>query len=137
MRWLLYGAYGYTGALVAAEAVRRGHRPILAGRSARRLAPLADRLGLDWLAVDLADSARLRAALRDVALVFHAAGPFVHTSAPMVQACLTSATHYVDISGEVPVLERTLALDAAARQRGIAVVGGAGLDVVPTDCLAR
>ena len=31
-RWLIYGANGYTGRLVAREAVRRGMRPRLAGR---------------------------------------------------------------------------------------------------------
>ena len=30
--WVLYGANGYTGALIAEEAKRQGGRPILAGR---------------------------------------------------------------------------------------------------------
>ena len=34
--WMLYGAYGFTGRLLAAEAVRRGHRPVLAGRDAAK-----------------------------------------------------------------------------------------------------
>ena len=42
-RWMIYGAYGYSGALLAEEAVKRGHRPLLAGRSAAKLAPLAAR----------------------------------------------------------------------------------------------
>ena len=32
--WLLYGANGYTGELVARLAAALGHRPILAGRRA-------------------------------------------------------------------------------------------------------
>ena len=54
-RWLLYGATGYTGVLIAEEAVRRGHRPVLAGRSREKLAPLASRLGLESVAVGLDD----------------------------------------------------------------------------------
>src|SRR5437763_12192275 len=100
-RWLLYGAYGYTGALVAEEALRRGHRPLLAGRSAAKLAPLAERLGLDDVAVDLADAAALARALEGVDLVFHAAGPFAHTAAPMIRACLSAGASYVDITGEL------------------------------------
>ncbi len=42
--WMLYGATGYTGTLIAEEAVRRGHRPILAGRNAEKLRSLAKRL---------------------------------------------------------------------------------------------
>jgi len=45
MAWMIYGAYGFSGVLLAEEAVRQGHRPVLAGRSADKLAPLAARLG--------------------------------------------------------------------------------------------
>jgi short subunit dehydrogenase-like uncharacterized protein len=136
-QWMIYGAYGYTGTLVAREALRRGHRPILAGRTREKLAPLAETLGLDWVAIDLRDTSALAAALEDVTLVFHAAGPFVHTSAAMMRACLASTTHYLDSSGEISVLEHTLSQDAAARERGVALISGVGFDVVPSDCLAR
>ncbi|MDT7790418.1 MAG: hypothetical protein QOF58_8837, partial [Pseudonocardiales bacterium] len=33
MTWMVYGANGYTGRLIAELAVKRGERPILAGRS--------------------------------------------------------------------------------------------------------
>ena len=46
VRWLVYGAYGYTGKLVAQEAVRRGHSPVLAGRNAARVEALAQELQL-------------------------------------------------------------------------------------------
>ncbi len=134
--WMLYGAYGYTGRLLAEEAVRRGHRPLLAGRSEDKLAPLAERHGLDWVAVKLDDDRPLREALGRVALVLHAAGPFVHTSPPMVRACLETGTHYLDITGEIPVFQHTFARDQLALTRGIALISGVGFDVVPTDCLA-
>jgi short subunit dehydrogenase-like uncharacterized protein len=135
--WMIYGAYGYTGALVAEEAVRRGHRPVLAGRSAAKLAPLAERLGLDHVPVDLQNAASLSKTVGGFDLVFHAAGPFISTSAPMVRACLKSGTNYVDITGEVPVFEHTLSYDQQARQQGIALMPGVGFDVVPTDCMAK
>jgi short subunit dehydrogenase-like uncharacterized protein len=134
---VLYGAYGYTGVLIAEEAVRRGHRPILAGRDPRKLEALATRLGLEFQAVDLADAAALDQLLARVDLVFHAAGPFASTSTPMVEACLRTRTHYVDITGEVRVFEDNLARDAEARAAGIAIMSGVGFDVVPTDCAAR
>ncbi len=34
MNWMIYGANGYTGRLMAEEAARRGLKPILAGRNA-------------------------------------------------------------------------------------------------------
>ncbi|MBN1220192.1 MAG: saccharopine dehydrogenase NADP-binding domain-containing protein [Anaerolineae bacterium] len=134
--WLLYGAYGFTGKLLAREAIRRGHRPVLAGRSAQKLVPLAQRLELNYVALDLQDEDKLAKTVADFDLVFHAAGPFVHTSRPMVQACLAGKTHYLDITGEVTVFEANLTYDRQAQQQGMAIISGVGFDVVPTNCLA-
>lgn len=134
--WLVYGANGYTGELVAAEAVARGERPVLAGRTEQKLAPIADRLGLDHVAVDLDNRRALRAALADVDVVAHCAGPFSATSRDMVDACLDTGTHYVDITGEIDVFEEIYARDDEAAQAGVVLLPGAGFDVVPTDCLA-
>ncbi len=133
---MLYGATGYTGNLIAEEAVRRGHRPLLAGRSPEKLAPLSARLGLDSVAVGLADPAALRRALDGIALVLHAAGPFAQTAAPMRAACLDAGASYLDITGEIPVFEAGFAAGAEARRRNVCLMSGVGFDVVPTDCLA-
>lgn len=135
--WMIYGATGYTGTLVAEEAVRRGHKPLLAGRSAAKLRPLAERLGLEYAVVGLDDAAALAKAVGTVELVYHAAGPFIHTSEPMLRACLQEGTHYLDISGEVPVYQHAFSLDEAAREKGIAIIPGVGFDVVPSDCLVK
>ena len=74
--WLLYGANGYTGELIAREALARGLRPVLAGRTAETVSRLAAELELPWRAFDLEDPIRLGAELQDVAVVLHAAGPF-------------------------------------------------------------
>lgn len=134
--WMLYGANGYTGALLAEEAVRRGHRPLLAGRSAAKLEPLAQRLNLEYAVLPLDDEAALLKTLKNQRLVLHAAGPFVQTSLPMARACLRSRVHYLDITGEIPVFEANFALDSLARQAGVLLLSGAGFDVVPSDCLA-
>jgi short subunit dehydrogenase-like uncharacterized protein len=135
--WMIYGAYGYTGELIVQEAVRRGHRPRLAGRSPAKLEELAARFALPWIALDLSEPKALARALEDVALVFHAAGPFVDTSEAMIRACLAARAHYVDITGEVSVFRNTLGHDEAAEARSVALISGVGFDVVPTDCLAR
>ncbi len=136
-RWLLYGASGYTGRLIAEEAVRRGHRPVLAGRSHEKLEPLASALGLEVRTASLDDARSLAAALEGLPLVLHAAGPFIHTSEPMIQACLAAGAHYLDITGEVPVFENTFRHDEEAKARHVTLMSGVGFDVVPSDCLAR
>lgn len=134
--WLLYGANGYTGRLVAERAVERGLRPILAGRSAEALAKLGAELGLQYRVFGLDDPAKLRETLEGMAAVLHCAGPFVHTSPPVVQACLDSRTHYLDITGEVSVFEVLRQQDSKARAAGVMLLPGVGFDVVPSDCLA-
>ena len=134
---MLYGAYGYTGSLIAQEATRRGHNPVLAGRSAETLVPLAEKLNLDYIVLDLKDVNSLIKSLKDFDLVFHSAGPYKHTSRPMVKACLKTSTNYVDITGEIPVFEENFKYDTQAKDAGIAIISGVGFDVVPTDCLAK
>jgi saccharopine dehydrogenase (NAD+, L-lysine-forming) len=133
MTWMVYGAYGFTGTLVAELAVRRGLRPVLAGRDAAKLRPLAERLGLEHRVFGLE---RAAGALEDVDAVAHCAGPFSATSGPMVEACLKSGTHYVDITGEIDVFEAVSRRDRDAKEAGVVLLPGAGFDVVPTDCLA-
>lgn len=133
---LIYGAYGYTGRLVVAEAVAAGLQPVLAGRDARALAEVADAHGLSCRAVDLADASALDGALDGIHVVLHCAGPFMHTSHPMVDACLRRGVHYLDITGEMTVFEAIAARDAEARARGVTLLPGVGFDVVPSDCLA-
>lgn len=134
---MIYGATGFTGTLIAEEAVRRGHKPILAGRDASKLKPLAERLGLEWQAISLSDTAALGKAVAEVDLVMHSAGPFTFTSKPMLRACLSGRSHYLDITGEVQVFEDVFSFDAMAKQAGVALIPGVGFDVIPTNCLAQ
>ena len=135
--WLLYGATGYTGRLILEAALRRGHRPRLAGRSRGKLEALARPHGLEFHVAPLDDPGALRAALEPVELVLHAAGPFVTTARPVREAALHRGAHYLDITGEIPVFEESFREDARAQARGVTVMSGVGFDVVPTDCLGR
>lgn len=134
-RVLLYGATGYSGGLIAARLAGRGVDLVLAGRNAAALAALAERLGVEWRAFGLGDEAALDHALVDIALVVHAAGPFVRTARPMIAACLRKRVDYLDITGEWPVFDAAMALSVAAVDAGIMLMPGAGVCVVATDCL--
>ncbi len=135
-RWMIYGANGYTGKLIAEEAVRRGLRPVLAGRDRETLEALGARLGCEVRVFPLDDREALLGGISDMRAVLNCAGPFVHTWEAMVSACLETRTHYLDIDGEIPVLEAIYALDPLARNCGVTLLPGAGFDVTPTDCLA-
>ena len=136
MSFLIYGAYGYTGRLIAQEAKRRGLEPILAGRNQKKLSAQAAELDLGCRLFNLDDVRLVVENIRDVDTVLHCAGPFSRTSAPMVEACLKARTHYLDITGELTVFEAVSERDEAAKLAEVMLLPGVGFDVVPTDCLA-
>lgn len=135
-RFLLYGANGYTGQLIAKMAAGYGLTPVLAGRNETALRSLAGSLNLSYKVFELSDKEALHEALKDVSLVLHAAGPFHHTAKKMMKACLATQTHYLDITGEIAVFEKAKKYDQKAKDAGIMIMPGVGFDVVPTDCTA-
>ena len=134
MTWMIYGVSGYTGALIAREAARRGHRPTVAGRNREKTEALARELGLEARVFGL--DARAAESLAGLSLVLNCAGPFSATAKPMIEACLRAGAHYLDITGEISVFELAHSLDARARAAGVMLCPGVGFDVVPTDCVA-
>ena len=135
-RWLIYGANGYTGELIAREAARLGLQPILAGRSRAKISALAQELQLPSAVFNLADHTATLSSLENVAAVLNCAGPFSATAATLMQACMASHAHYFDITGEIDVFERAHTLDAQAQRAGSVLCPGVGFDVVPTDGIA-
>lgn len=136
LQWMIYGAYGFTGRLIAREAVRRGHRPTLAGRDPAKLRAVAEELGLPARSVSLDDRQGLSALVAEHDIVLHAAGPYTQTAPPMIEACLAAGTHYADIAGELAVFTALYERHGEALRRGVALIPGCGFDVVPTDSLA-
>ena len=136
--WMIYGANGYTGQLCVEEALRRGQRPILAGRNDEALAALAQRHDLEYRSFSLLDplAAPVVRAFDGVSLVLHCAGPFSATSAPMLEACERAGAHYLDVTGEIEVFEAIHAQTERWQKAKIVAMPGVGFDVVPTDCLA-
>jgi short subunit dehydrogenase-like uncharacterized protein len=109
MSWGIYGATGVTGRLIVAEAVARGHRPVLLGRSEVTLRPLAEEWGLEWRAFELVEqsaevamgnldptamaSEELTAALGGLAVVLNAATRALRLASP-IWTCPTSSTRW-------------------------------------------
>lgn len=110
---------------------------MLAGRSAESVTPIADALNCSSRIFPLDVPEQVDAALADVSAVLHCAGPFARTAENMIDACFRTGTHYLDIGGEIPVLESILLKGEAAKKHGVVVLPGSGFDVVPTDCLAK
>ena len=133
---VIYGASGYTGGLTARKARDAGLEPILAGRRAEALAPLAAELEGATRVFALDEPRAVDAALADAAVLLNCAGPFGATVAPLADACVRSGTHYLDLAGEVEQYELVRERGEQAEKAGVMLMPGVGFGIVPTDCVA-
>ena len=136
-KFLLYGANGYTGRLIASMAHQFDLVPVLAGRNDTALSAMAKELSLEYITVDLNDSDKLVEVLQSFKVVLHAAGPFMHTALKMAKACIKAGVHYLDITGEIGVFELLKKMGSEFEKCQRMVMPGVGFDVVPTDCMAK
>lgn len=135
--FVLYGANGYTGDLIARLCNAYGLRPLLAGRNKEAIQNLASELDLEYSIVDLQDSAGLDELLKGQKLVIHAAGPFSKTAKQMVEACIKNQVHYTDINGDISCFELVKSYNQLAKKANCMLMPGVGFDVVPTDSVAK
>lgn len=115
---MIYGAYGYAGELMVREAVAQGLRPIIAGRDAEKLKPIATELSLECRAFGVRNTG---SNLQDISVLLNCAGPFSATAEPLARACLAQQIHYLDITGEIDIFRKCHALDEEARQQNVLI----------------
>lgn len=133
---VLYGSYGYTGDLIARFARERGMDLVLAGRDEARLKEQAAQRGHAYRVADLSDAARMREILSDATLAIHCAGPFGATYRPIAEACIDTGTHYIDVCGDVDVLNGLASLDGRARAAGVMLTPGVAFAIMSTNVMA-
>ncbi|WP_053233391.1 saccharopine dehydrogenase family protein [Sandaracinus amylolyticus] len=143
---VLFGATGFTGALVA-EHLARHHgdtdvRIALAGRDRAKLervrASLRDvhpKAG-DWpiLVADANDEAALSNVASRAEVVCTTVGPYAKYGEKLVAACVRHGTDYCDLTGEVQFIRRMIERhhDEAVRT-GARIVHCCGFDSIPSD----
>jgi short subunit dehydrogenase-like uncharacterized protein len=138
------GASGYTGRLVVAECLRRGHRPVVIGRDADRVraALTADGHDVDTevaevRAADVTDPGSLRPALDGIDLLLTTVGPFDQLGREVLDAAIETGSHYVDVTGEQSFVRWAFSeRDVAAHEAGVVAVPAAGFEFAPGDLLA-
>ena len=133
-RVVLFGATGYTGRLTAEAMVERGLRPVLAARSADKLARLAGELGggLETAPADVADPASVAALVEEGDVLVTTVGPFVRWGHAAATAAVTRRAHYLDSTGE-PTFVRDVfeRYGPSAEKAGIGMLTAFGYDWVP------
>ncbi len=135
----IFGATGFVGTLIAGYLVGTGVRIALAGRSPSRLEAVRAGLGgkaKNWplILADLTDPDSLRAMAARSRLVLNAVGPYSSYGLPVVSACARAGTDYVDLTGEVPFVRRSIdTCHQWAQDSGARIVHSCGFDSIPSD----
>jgi short subunit dehydrogenase-like uncharacterized protein len=141
---VLWGASGYTGQLVAEHLFEHygAGGPLcwaLAGRNQGKLEALRARLGggagaIPILVGDSGDSVSLRRIAERARVICSSVGPFAMYGSELVAACVSTGTHYCDITGEVHWVRRMIdAHGAEAQATGARLVSFCGVDSIPSD----
>ena len=134
---MIYGANGYSAKLIIEELLKRGVKPILAGRSEGSISEIAKNYNCEFSVFDLTTSEVITQNLSKVHTIINCAGPFRYTAPQLITACINSKTNYIDITGEIEAIEFAWENNDAASKAGITILPSAGFDVIPTDCLAK
>ena len=132
-RIVVFGATGYTGRLTAERLVAQGERPVLAGRSAERLAELAERLGgLERQVADVDRPETVAALVGPGDVLISTVGPFKRWGGPAVEAAIAAGAIYLDSTGEPAFIRGVFQHhDAPARRAGATLLPAMGYDFVP------
>lgn len=133
---LIYGANGYSAQLIVEELLDKQIKPVLAGRNSDKLKNLAQKFDCNFKVFDLKNIDSIRSEIRGFKIVLNCAGPFSYTAEKIIKACISEKVHYLDITGEIPVIEFAWTQTNAAQKAGICVIPSVGFDVIPTDCLS-
>ncbi len=136
---VIFGATGSVGKLAARYLARGGLRVGLAGRSSQRLDALRQSLPVearDWplIVADTGEREALnRLAARTRAMI-STVGPYATHGLPVVAACASAGTDYVDLAAEVPFVRRSIdAHHKQALESGARIVHSCGFDSIPSD----
>ncbi|RAH49930.1 uncharacterized protein BO95DRAFT_439146 [Aspergillus brunneoviolaceus CBS 621.78] len=144
---ILLGPTGYTGRFCAQHIVK--HLPTnlkwaVGGRSQSKLEQAVkdlmalnpDRKDPDIITVQL-NKEELDPLVRRTKVIINCVGPYCLYSTPVVEACASNGTHYVDATGETPWVKTIVEkYHETAKSNGAVIIPSVGIESAPADMLA-
>lgn len=143
-RIMIYGVDSFMGALASRAAMRRGISHVAAGRNiagvaqhAAAVAKEADNALAEPRTFTLGDKARIAAQLDDVGVVVNCSPLEGGGLLSLIDACLATGTHYIDMTSERTQIAAIAAHDEMAKRANVMVMAGAGFDYAAIDAVAE
>ena len=138
---VVFGATSVTGRRVAAYlAERTAGTELRWAAAARDLVKLDRTLGEsgietpEVIAANVDDPRSLQAMAARTRVVVNLVGPYTRFGTPVIEACVGAGADYVDLTGELPFVRRTIdAFDRRAREAGVKLVQVCGFEALPAD----
>ncbi|MBI3395868.1 MAG: saccharopine dehydrogenase NADP-binding domain-containing protein, partial [Spirochaetia bacterium] len=137
--FIVYGASGFTGRLVAEYLTQRGIKGwAMAGRSAAKLAEVRDLIGAPsdtpLVEADASNRQSLTSLCDRARIILTTVGPYQLYGSDLVAACAASGTDYLDLCGEPAWMRQMIdAHEPEAKKSGARIVFSAGFDSIPSD----
>lgn len=137
----MFGATSVTGRRVAAYLRERsadaGLRWAAAARDPVKLEQVLSEEGVDapaTMVADVSDAASLRAMAERTTALVNVVGPYARYADPVIEACVEAGCHYLDLTGEIPFVRRTIdRYHRRAQDAGVKVVQVCGYEALPPD----
>lgn len=129
---LVYGVLGYTGNLFLEHALDKD-LPIVLGAREIELKDKAAELGMEYRIFEINAAQNISSYLSDIKAVINLANISYSVNRHLIDACIQTNTHYVDLAAEYPDMINIYNLDHAALSRGVMLMPGAGFNLVTTD----
>lgn len=139
---ILFGASGFTGRLVAeylfrTYGVAEQLKWAMAGRNPEKLRAVRSTIGnedIPILTADSLDPDSLDALCGQTRVLCTTVGPYAQYGSEVVAACVRQATHYCDLTGEVPWIRRMIdAHHETAQAKKLRIVHCCGFDSIPSE----
>ncbi|KAJ6522252.1 hypothetical protein B0H19DRAFT_1277428 [Mycena capillaripes] len=140
---ILVLSVGFTGVLVAEALAKHRERSkftfAIAGRSQQKLDMVASRPllnGIKTHCVDITNSDQLNNLVARFKAVINCTSRYWDLGIPVVQACASAGTHYLDLTGELPFYLKSVSLFDSTGQGQAApsvVIHACGYESIPSD----
>lgn len=146
--FIVFGGTGFTGQYVVQELSRlldrkTGIKWAIGGRNKRKLNELLklnsekadkDIPTIPIVEADINDHRSLVKMCKETNLLVNCVGPYSIFGEKVIKACIESATHQIDLSGEPLYMEKIqLLYNDKAKDNGVTIISGCGFDSVPIE----
>ena len=132
LRVMVVGGYGNFGSIVSRHlVVMPGVKLVISGRDTQKLQRKVDELKAQsgtvcesWCGDAMGAGFKSVLGLMNIQLVIHTGGPFQGQAYAVAESCIDAGVNYCDLSDSRAFVTGISALDARAKQAGVAVLSG-------------